>query len=76
MIAGGIPVSVPIRESNGFKLDVDAVMSRVTDKSRVIIINSPNNRADAVFSYDHLLKLSKLVIGRDLVVISDGVYEE
>jgi aspartate/methionine/tyrosine aminotransferase len=76
LIAGGVPVSVPTRESNGFKLDVDAVMSRVTDKSRVIIINSPNNRADAVFSYDDLLKLSKLVIGRDLIVISDGVYEK
>ena len=76
LIAGGVPVSVPIRERNGFKLDVDAVMSRVTDKSRVIIINSPNNPTGAVFSYDDLLRLSKLVIERDLIVISDEVYEK
>ncbi len=76
LIAGGVPVSVPIHERNGFKLDVDAVMSRVTDKSRVIIINSPNNPTGAVFSYDDLLKLSKLVIERDLIVISDEVYEK
>ena len=43
LVAGSVPVSIPIRESNGFKLDVDAVMSRVTDKSRVTIINSLNN---------------------------------
>jgi aminotransferase len=76
LLAGGVPVSVPVPEGNGFKLDVDAVISRVTDKSRVIIINSPNNPTGAVFSYDDLLKLSKLVIERDLIVISDEVYEK
>lgn len=76
LLAGGVPVSVPLHAENGFKLDVDAVMSRVTDRSRVIIMNSPNNPTGAVFSYDDLLKLSKLVIERDLIVISDEVYEK
>jgi aspartate/methionine/tyrosine aminotransferase len=42
----------------------------------VIIINSPNNPTGAVFSHDDLLKLSKLAVERDLIVISDEVYEK
>jgi len=76
LIAGGTPVSVPIYEEKGFNLDVSSVMSHITDKTRVIIINSPNNPTGAVFSYDDLLKLSRLVVERDLVVISDEVYEK
>jgi len=76
LLAGGVPVHVPLLEEDGFGLDADAVMSRITDKSRVIIINSPNNPTGAVFSYDDLLELSKLVIERDLIVISDEVYEK
>lgn len=76
LLAGGVPVSVGIYERDGFKLDIDAVMSRVTDRSRVIIINSPNNPTGAVFSHDDLAKLAKLVVERDLIVISDEVYEK
>ena len=76
LLAGGVPVSVGIYERDGFKLDIDVVMSRVTDRSRVIIINSPNNPTGAVFSHDDLAKLTKLVIERDLIVISDEVYEK
>ena len=76
LLTGGVAVHVPLLEKDGFRLDADAVMSRITDRSRVIIINSPNNPTGAVFSYDDLLKLSKLVIERDLIVISDEVYEK
>lgn len=76
LLAGGVPIRVPLLEKDGFRLDSDAVMSRITDKSRVIILNSPNNPTGAVFSYDDLLKLSKIVIERDLIVISDEVYEK
>lgn len=75
-LAGGKPVSVPVHKRDGFGLDVEAVMSHVTERSRVIIINSPNNPTGAVFSHDDLLKLSKLAVERDLIVISDEVYEK
>jgi len=76
LIAGGVPVFVPLHENDAYRLDADTVMSHITDKTRVIIINSPNNPTGAVFSYDDLLKLTKLVIERDLIVISDEVYEK
>jgi len=75
-LTGGKPVHVPMRKRDGFNLDVEAVMSHITKRSRVIIINSPNNPTGAVFSHDDLLKLSRLAVERDLVVISDEVYEK
>jgi aminotransferase len=76
LLTGGKPVHVPIRKRDGFNLDVKAVMSHITRRSRAIIINSPNNPTGAVFSHDDLLKLSKLAVERDLIVISDEVYEK
>jgi len=76
VIAGGVPVSIPLNEHDGYKIDLDAVMSHLTDKTRVMIINSPNNPTGAVFSYDDLQKLTKLLVERDIIVISDEVYEK
>ena len=75
LIAGGIPVSMPALEENEFKLNADVVMSHVTDRSRIMIVNSPNNPTGAVFSYGDLASLGKLAVERDLIVISDEVYE-
>ena len=75
-LAGGKPVHVPIRERDGFRLNAETVMSHITKKSRVIIVNSPNNPTGAVFSHDDLLRLSKLAVECDLIVISDEVYEK
>lgn len=75
LIADGKPVSMPVLDGNMFKLNADFVMSHITDRSRLMIANSPNNPTGAVFSYDDLASLSKLAIERDLIVISDEVYE-
>jgi aminotransferase len=76
LLTGGKPIHVSIRKLGGFHLDAETVMSHITKRSRAIIINSPNNPTGTVFSYDDLLKLSKLAVERDLIVISDEVYEK
>ena len=76
LIAGGTPVSIPILERDCFKPDIENVISLITSKSRVIIINSPNNPTGSVFSYDELAELGKLAVENDLIVISDEVYEK
>jgi len=75
LIAGGTPVSVPILEGNGFKPHIENVTSLITSKSRVMIINSPNNPTGAIYGYNELAELSKLAVENDLIVISDEVYE-
>lgn len=76
LLAGGVPVYFPLLEENGFKLSVDYVTSLITDKSRVIILNYPNNPTGAVLSYDEVAALTDVAVERDLVVISDEVYEK
>ncbi len=49
--------------------------SLVTDKSRVMILNYPNNPTGSVLSYDKVAGLSKIAVERDLTVISDEFYE-
>ncbi|NWF87354.1 pyridoxal phosphate-dependent aminotransferase [Candidatus Bathyarchaeota archaeon] len=75
-LAEGVPVSVPLLEKNGFKPSIDDVMSLITKKSRVIILNYPNNPTGAVLSYDELAALAKVAVEHDMVVISDEVYEK
>lgn len=75
LMAGGTPVSMPALEENEFRLNAEVVMSHVTDKSRIMIVNSPNNPTGAVLSYNDLASLAKLAVERDLIVISDEVYE-
>lgn len=76
LLAGGVPVSVPLFEKNDFRPSINDVMSLVTDKSRVMILNYPNNPTGAVLSYDEVAALAKIAVERDLIVISDEVYEK
>jgi aspartate/methionine/tyrosine aminotransferase len=63
-------------EENEFRPSIDGVTSLITNKSRVMIINFPNNPTGAVLSYDEAAALSKIAVERDLLVICDEVYEK
>lgn len=75
-LAGGVPVSVPLLEERAFKLSVRDVAPLITDRSRVIILNYPNNPTGGVLSYDEVAALARLAVERDMIVISDEVYEK
>lgn len=75
-LVGGTPVSIPLLEENNFKVSVEDVTSLITDKSRVIVLNYPNNPTGAVLLYDEIAALAKIAVERDLLVISDEVYEK
>lgn len=75
-LAGGVPVSIPLLEQNGFVPSIDDVMSLITDRSRVIILNYPNNPTGTTLSFDDAAMLAKIAVERDLIVISDEVYEK
>jgi aminotransferase len=76
LLAGGVPVQVPLLEKNGFKPSVDDVTSLITKKSRVMILNYPNNPTGAVLSHDEITALAQIAAERDMLVISDEVYEK
>jgi len=76
LLAGGVPVHIPMQEKNGFKPSIEDVTSLITSKSRVILLNYPNNPTGAVLSHGEIAALARVAVERDLVVISDEVYEK
>lgn len=75
-LAGGKPVHVPLLEDREFRISASDVTSLITEKSRVMILNYPNNPTGGVLSYDECAALAKVATERDLIVISDEVYEK
>ncbi|MGM0320960.1 aspartate aminotransferase [Enterococcus sp. AZ067] len=74
-LVGGVPVFIPTFEKDGFQIDVEVLKSAITEKTRAIIINSPNNPTGAVFSPETFEKIAAVAIDHDLLILSDEVYE-
>ncbi|HWW09052.1 MAG TPA: pyridoxal phosphate-dependent aminotransferase [Candidatus Acidoferrales bacterium] len=71
---GGKAVSLPVRQENGFRVDPAELSSLVTDRTRVLIVNSPANPTGGVLTRDDCEQVAKIAMEHDLVVISDEIY--
>jgi aspartate aminotransferase len=72
--AGAKPVPVTLREDRGFRMDPDEVASAITDRTRMVILNSPHNPCGSALEADDLERIAQAVRGRDLYVLSDEMY--
>lgn len=75
-LTGGIPVLVNMDEESGFDLDVEKIAAHVTEKTKAVLINSPNNPTGAVYKRDSMEKLGNLAIEKNFYIISDEIYEK
>ncbi|GAB6102248.1 pyridoxal phosphate-dependent aminotransferase [Thermococcus atlanticus] len=75
ILAGGKPVEVPTYEENEFRLSVEDLEKHVTEKTRALIINTPNNPTGAVLTRKDLEEIGNFAVEHDLIVFSDEVYE-
>ncbi|MFB0508062.1 MAG: pyridoxal phosphate-dependent aminotransferase [Thermodesulfobacteriota bacterium] len=75
-MTGAVPISVPMREEKGFNPHIDDFRSRITPKTRMIVINTPNNPTGAVYTSEVLEELAQLAREKDLLVLSDEIYEK
>ncbi|WP_035767293.1 pyridoxal phosphate-dependent aminotransferase [Butyrivibrio sp. NC2002] len=73
-LAGG--VSVLVERADDFSLDMDAIKNAVTDKTKAVIICSPDNPTGHVYSEQSIRELADLSIQKDFFVISDEIYEK
>jgi aminotransferase len=73
---GAKVVFVPTTEENEFRVRADDLRARVTDKTKALIICSPNNPTGSVLTRKDLKEIADLAIEKDLVVISDEIYEK
>ena len=74
-LTGATSIFVPTFEKDGFKIKSENIEKKITKKSKLIIINSPNNPTGAVLGEEDLEEISKIAIKNDLIVISDEAYE-
>jgi len=70
-----VPVAVETREATGFDLDPDRLRAAVTPRTKLIVLNSPNNPTGAVFSRAALEAVARLAVERGLWVVADECYE-
>jgi aspartate/methionine/tyrosine aminotransferase len=73
--AGARAVPVPLREELDFRFDMDEFRTRITPRTRLIILNSPHNPTGGVLTPDDVREVAELAIERDLLVLSDEVYD-
>lgn len=71
---GMVPVPVALKEENKFRMSPDDVRSSVTDRTRLIIINTPHNPTGAVMSRDEVLEVAHIAQEHDIPLLSDEVY--
>jgi aspartate aminotransferase len=74
--AGARPVPLRLRPERGFRLDPDELRAKLTDRTRLLILNSPHNPTGATLSAEDLAAIAELVRDRRLTVLSDEIYRE
>jgi aspartate aminotransferase len=72
--SGGTPVPVPLREERQFRMDPDEVASLLTDRTRLVILNSPHNPCGSSLSAGDVQRLAEVLGDRDVYVLSDEMY--
>lgn len=75
-LAESTPILVATDEKKGFQLDIDKIKEVITEKTKAIILNTPNNPTGAVYSEETLRKLGELAVTHDFYIFADEVYEK
>jgi len=76
VLAGGKPVILPTAEADGFKMKPEQLRAAITGRTRAVIVNSPSNPTGAAYSPDELKALAGVLADKDIIVISDDIYEK
>ncbi len=74
LYAGAKPVPLPILEENNFRFTPDDLRARVTDKTRLLILNYPHNPTGGTLTRNELEAIAEIAVENDIIVLSDEVY--
>ena len=74
--SGATMVPVPLRAEHGFRMQAKDVAARITQRSRVLFLNSPHNPTGAVLARSDIAALAAIAVAQDLWILCDEVYEE
>jgi aspartate/methionine/tyrosine aminotransferase len=73
-LAGGKVVTLETTEEDGFQINAHKLKALITNRTKAIIVNTPNNPTGACFSYETMKSISEIAIERDLIIIADDIY--
>lgn len=71
---GAKPVPVPLLEDRGFSFDLNILRDSITDKTKMLILNSPQNPTGGVIPPEDIREIAGMVADRDLIILSDEIY--
>lgn len=74
-LAGGVAVTVHTRQEEGFKLRPETLEQAITPRTKVLLLNYPNNPTGATMTKEDLISIAEIVEKHDLVVVSDEIYD-
>jgi aspartate aminotransferase len=72
--SGGVPVPIPLVEERGFSFDLDTLRKRLSPKTKLLVLNSPQNPTGGLIPPEDLRDIANMVRDRDLMVLSDEIY--
>ena len=75
-MADGVPVSLPTKEENEFRLTAEELKAKITPKTKLLMLSYPNNPTGAIMEKEDLEQIARVVEKHDLLVISDEIYSE
>ena len=73
---GGTPVPMQLNEETGYNADIDALKSLVTPRTKLMIVNSPNNPCGSVIPETDLERLAEIALENDIIVMADEIYKD
>lgn len=76
LLADAKPVIIDLKAENDFRLTADELLEHITDKTKVLILPFPNNPTGAIMEKEDLESIAKVIIEKDIFVISDEIYSE
>ena len=74
-LLGAVPVPYLLKEENDYQMDLDEIRSKITDKTKALVMVTPNNPTGSVLSRETLEGLAKIAVEKDILVFADEVYE-
>ena len=76
LLCEGIPVEISLKASNGFQIDIDELKSKITSRTKMMIINNPSNPTGAVYQKETLEKVCQIARENNVLILADEIYNQ
>ena len=75
-ISGGVPIIIQTKQKDGFKITKKQIASRCNENTKILVLNYPSNPTGSTYNYDELSQIAEICKEKNLIVISDEIYDK